>query len=165
MALLGDYLKQASNLGQWFNYLDMYSGASLSQCRLFALGIGPYITASIAIQLFGMTIPYFEELMKEGEYGRKIMNQYTRYVTLVLAIVYSFGYSTLLQSQGIVLNPGIGFTITFVAALTAGAMFIMWLGDQITEFGLGNGSSMIIFAGIVSSFPNHFMSTDRKSVV
>jgi preprotein translocase subunit SecY len=159
LALLGDYLKQASNLGQWFNYLDMYSGASLSQCRLFALGIGPYITASIAIQLFGMTIPYFEELMKEGEYGRKIMNQYTRYVTLVLAIVYSFGYSTLLQSQGIVLNPGIGFTITFVAALTAGAMFIMWLGDQITEFGLGNGSSMIIFAGIVSSFPNHFMST------
>ncbi|OGB97992.1 preprotein translocase subunit SecY [candidate division TM6 bacterium RIFCSPHIGHO2_12_FULL_36_22] len=159
LTLLGEYLKQASNLGLWFNYLDTYSGASLSQCRLFALGIGPYITASIAIQLFGMTIPYFEELMKEGEYGRKIMNQYTRYLTLVLAIVYSFGYAGLLQKQGIVLNPGIGFTITFVAALTAGAMFVMWLGDQITLYGLGNGSSMIIFAGIVSSFPNYFQST------
>ncbi|HJM69014.1 MAG TPA: preprotein translocase subunit SecY [Candidatus Babeliales bacterium] len=161
LTLLGDYLKQASNLGLWFNYLDTYSGASLSQCRLFALGIGPYITASIIIQLFGMTIPYFEELMKEGEYGRKIMNQYTRYLTLVLAIVYSFGYAGLLQKQGIVLNPGIGFTITFVAALTAGAMFVMWLGDQITLYGLGNGSSMIIFAGIVSSFPTYFQQTSN----
>lgn len=159
LSMLSEYLKQASNLGLWFNYLDTYSGASLGKCTFLALGIGPYITASIAIQLFGMTIPYFEELMKEGEYGRKQMNQYTRYLTLGLAMVYSFGYATLLQSQGLVINPGFAFTLTFVAALTAGAMFIMWLGDQISLYGLGNGSSMIIFGGIISSFPNYAVQT------
>jgi preprotein translocase subunit SecY len=157
ISILADYLKQAANLGLVFNYLGSFAGARLEACTLFALGIGPYITASIVIQLFGLTLPHFEELMKEGEYGRQTLNQYTRYLALGLSVFYSFGYAMLLHKTGAVVNPGLGFTIVFVSAMTAGTMFVMWLGDQISLFGLGNGSSMIIFAGIVTRLPNQFV--------
>lgn len=153
--LLAEYMKQATNLGVLFNYLDTFSGSALANCTLFSLGISPYITSSIMMQLLGMSIPSLEQLLKEGEYGRKVFNQYTRYLTLVLSIFYSFSYSLFLESSGLTLNPGWAFRIMFVISLTSGAMFVMWLGEQISLFGLGNGSSMIIFAGIVAKFPSY----------
>ncbi len=157
--LLHQYMEQASGLGGLLNYLDTFSGGALSKCTLFALGIGPFITASIMMQLLGMTIPYLEQLLKEGDYGRKIINQYTRYLTCILAVVYSFSYAMALERQGLALTPGWGFRIVFMISLTAGALFVMWLGEQITLFGIGNGSSMIIFAGIVARFPDHVIKT------
>lgn len=152
---LGEFMKQASKLGAFFNYLDSLSGSNYANCTLFSLGISPYITASIVMQLLGMTIPSLEQLSKEGEFGRKVLNQYTRYLTLVLSVVYSFSYASLLQAQGLALEPGIAFKLMFVTSLTAGCMFVMWLGDQISLFGIGNGASMIIFAGIVAQFPTY----------
>ncbi len=121
--------------------------------------IMPFITASIMMQMLGLTIPYLEQLLKEGEYGRKIINQYTRYLTVGLSMMYSFTYAMYLESQGLALVPGWGFRIIFVMSLTVGALLVMWLGEQISLFGLGNGSSMIIFAGIVSRFPQYIMQT------
>jgi len=157
--LLGEYMRQASTLGTLFSYVDTLSGSALGRCTLFALGISPYITASIAMQLLGMAIPSLEQLLKEGEYGRKVINQYTRYLTLGLSIFWSFSYALFLESQGLVLSPGWGFRLTFVLSLTAGSMFVMWLGEQISLFGVGNGASMIIFAGIVARFPGYVLST------
>jgi len=157
--LLGEYMKQATNLGAFFSYLDTFSGSALGKCTLFALGISPYITASIMMQLLGMSIPSLEQLLKEGEFGRKVINQYTRYLTLGLSIFYSFSYALFLESQGLALTPGWAFRIMFVISLSAGAMFVMWLGEQISLFGIGNGASMIIFAGIVSRFPEHVART------
>jgi len=159
--LLGEYMKQATNLGSLFSYLDTFSGSALGKCTLFSLGISPYITASIMMQLLGMSVPALEALMKEGEYGRKVINQYTRYLTLGLSIFYSFSYAFFLESQGLVLTPGWAFRITFVISLTAGALFVMWLGEQISLYGIGNGASMIIFAGIVARFPDYIMRTLR----
>lgn len=157
--LLGEYMKQATNLGVLFNYLDTFSGSALANCTLFSLGISPYITSSIMMQLLGMSIPSLEQLLKEGEYGRKVINQYTRYLTLILSIFYSFSYSLFLESSGLALHPGWAFRILFVISLTAGAMFVMWLGEQISLYGIGNGSSMIIFAGIVAKFPSYVAKT------
>lgn len=159
--LLGEYMKQATNLGMLFSYLDTFSGSALGKCTLFALGISPYITASIMMQLLGMSIPSLEQLLKEGEYGRKVVNQYTRYLTLGLSIFYSLSYALFLESQGLALIPGWGFRFMFVVSLTAGAMFVMWLGEQISLYGIGNGASMIIFAGIVSRFPDYVSRTIR----
>lgn len=156
---LGEFMKQASNLGAFFNYLDSLSGSNYANCTLFCLGISPYITASIVMQLLGMTIPSLEQLSKEGEFGRKVLNQYTRYLTLVLSVFYSLSYATLLESQGLVIEPGIMFKLIFVLSLTAGCMFVMWLGDQISLFGVGNGASMIIFASIVAQFPTYAAKT------
>jgi preprotein translocase subunit SecY len=117
------------------------------------LGISPYITASIMLQILGMTLPSFEQLMKEGEHGRKIINQYTRYVTLGLSLVYGMSYALFLEAQGMALYPGWGFRLVFVLTLAAGSMLVMWMGDQISLHGIGNGSSVIIFANIVSSYP------------
>ena len=153
--MLSDLMQQKSGIGGFLGYFDIFSGGALSRCTVFALGIQPYITASIFMQILGMTIPSFEQLMKEGEYGRKIINQYTRYLALILSVAYSFSYAMLLESKGIVLVPGWGFRITFVLTLTAGAMLVMWMGDQISLHGIGNGSSVLIFAGIVSSYPAH----------
>lgn len=152
-------MEQTKGLGGLFAYLDLFSGGMLRQCTLFALGIMPYITASIMMQMLGMTIPSLEQLLKEGEYGRKIVNQYTRYLALVVACVQSIGFAFLLERQNLVLAPGWGFRILFVLSLVVGSMFVMWLGEQIGLFGIGNGSSMIIFAGIVSGFPNHVIRT------
>lgn len=156
---LAAIIKQATNLGKLLGYLDVFSGGALAKCTVFALGISPYITASIMMQILGFTVPYFEQLLKEGDYGRKIINQYTRYLALGLSVVYSFMYAVALESQGLVLVPGWGFRLLFVLSLSVGCMIVMWLGEQISLFGIGNGSSMIIFAGIVARFPGYVIRT------
>ena len=136
---------------------NMFSGGAVQRMAVFSLNVMPYISASIIVQLLGTVYPPWEKLRKEGgEAGRKQLNQYTRYLTVVLAVFQSFGIAMGLQaSQGIVDHPGLFFTITTVATLTGGTMFLMWLGEQITSRGVGNGVSLIIFAGIVSVFPNY----------
>jgi len=157
--MLGEYMKKATALGGLLSYLDVFSGGALSQATLFSLGIMPYITASILMQILGMSVPYFEQLLKEGEYGRKIINQYTRYLALGLSVMYSFGYANLLENAGLALAPGWGFRMLFILTLTVGSLLVMWLADQVSLFGIGNGSSMIIFAGIVSRFPSYIIKT------
>lgn len=156
---LRDFMHGASKLSGVLAYLDVFSGGALAQCTLFSLGIMPYITASIMMQLLGFTVPYFEQLLKEGEFGRRIINQYTRYFSLGLSIVYSSMYATGLEMSGLVLEPDWTFRIVFILSLTVGCMAVMWLGEQISLFGIGNGSSMIIFAGIVSRFPDYVLKT------
>jgi preprotein translocase subunit SecY len=133
---------------------NMFSGGALSRFTVFALGIMPYISASIILQLLTVVVPQFEQLKKEGETGRKKITQYTRYGTVVLALFQALGIAIALEAQpGLVLEPGIMFRLTAVTALVTGTMFLMWLGEQITERGIGNGISMIIFAGIVAGMP------------
>ena len=136
---------------------NMFSGGAVRNMAVFALNVMPYISASIIVQLLGTVYPPWEKLKKEGgEAGRKTMNQYTRYLTVVLAVFQSFGIAMGLQSgQGIVDNPGIFFVICTMATLTGGTLFLMWLGEQITSRGVGNGVSLIIFAGIVAVFPRY----------
>jgi preprotein translocase subunit SecY len=156
-----------------FGLYDMFAGGNLSKATIFALGIMPYISASIILQLFGAVIPYFEKLQKEGEEGRKKITQYTRYGTVFLAAIEAFGASLFLQSSGftgpngepIVLNPGVGFILTTMLTLTTGTMFVMWLGEQITERGIGNGISLIIFIGIIAHYPIEIMNTIRTEAV
>jgi len=134
---------------------NMLSGDALSRFSVFAFGIMPYISASIIVQLMSTVSPKLEALKKEGEAGRRKITQYTRYGTLFLAIFQGLGISIALESQsGLVLDPGIWFRLITVVTLTAGTMFLMWLGEQITERGLGNGISIIIFAGIVAGLPS-----------
>lgn len=147
-------MNQGTGLSGIFSYLDLFSGGNLRQCTLFALGISPYITASIMMQFLSLSIPTLEQLSKEGEYGRKIINQYTRYLAIIVAIVQSTGFVFLLERWDLVIDPWIGSRILFVLSLSVGTMFVMWLGEQISLFGIGNGSSMIIFAGIVARFPD-----------
>ena len=136
------------------NLFNMFSGGALSRFTVFALGIMPYISASIIMQLVSYVVPSFEQLKKEGEAGRRKITQYTRYGTLALGIFQSWGIAVALQSsQGLVLKPGLLFQLTTVVSLTAGTMFLMWLGEQITERGLGNGISILIFAGIAAGLP------------
>ena len=141
--------------GGILNLFNMFSGGALSRFTVFALGIMPYISASIIMQLMSYVVPSLEALKKEGESGRRKITQYTRYGTLVLAVFQSLGIALALEgSRGLVLNPGFGFRMTAVVSLVAGTMFLMWLGEQITERGLGNGISIIIFSGIVAGLPN-----------
>ena len=134
---------------------NMFSGGALSRFSILALGIMPYISASIIMQLATVAVPYLEALKKEGESGRRKITQYTRYGTLVLATVQSYGMSIALQSQaGLVINPGSMFVLTTVVTLVTGTIFLMWLGEQITERGIGNGISLIIFAGIAAGLPS-----------
>ena len=141
--------------GGILSLFNMYSGGALSRFTVFALGIMPYISASIIMQLLTYVVPTFEQLKKEGEAGRRKITQYTRYGTLGLAIFQSLGIALALEgSAGLVLSPGFGFRMTAVVSLTAGTMFLMWLGEQITERGLGNGISILIFAGIAAGLPN-----------
>lgn len=153
---LTEVMQKQFGAGSVLGYFDLFSGGALGRCSVFALGIGPYITASIMMQILGMTIPSFEQLLKEGEYGRKIINQYTRYLTLGLSLMYSMSYALYLEHQGLVLVPGLAFKTLFMLILSAGAMMIMWFGDQISAYGIGNGASVIIFAGIVSRYPGMF---------
>ena len=141
--------------GGILNLFNMFSGGSLSRFAVFALGIMPYISASIIMQLLTYVLPTFEQLKKEGESGRRKITQYTRYATLGLALFQSIGIAIALESSpGLVLEPGFGFRMTAVVSLTAGTMFLMWLGEQITERGLGNGISILIFAGIAAGLPS-----------
>lgn len=155
ISALAQLMTQQTGLGGLFAYLDLFSGGMLKSCTLFALGISPYITASIMMQMLGMTVPWLEQLLKEGEYGRKQVNQYTRYLALLVAFVQSFGFVFFLEKKGLVLTPGWTFRFIFIVSIVVGAMFVMWLGEQISLFGIGNGSSMIIFAGIVANFPDY----------
>ena len=133
---------------------NMFSGGALSRFTVFALGIMPYISASIIMQLMTYVVPTLEALKKEGESGRRKITQYTRYGTLGLALFQSLGIALALEgSQGLVITPGFGFRVTAVVSLVAGTMFLMWLGEQITERGLGNGISILIFAGIAAGLP------------
>ena len=141
--------------GGILNLFNMFSGGALSRFTVFALGIMPYISASIVVQLMSYVVPSFEALKKEGEAGKRKLTQYTRYGTLGLALFQSFSIAVALESQaGLVINPGWGFRMTAVTSLVAGTMFLMWLGEQITERGLGNGISILIFGGIVAGLPS-----------
>ncbi len=141
-----------------FGLFNMFSGGALSRVTVFAIGIMPYISASIMIQLFTVVIPTLEQLKKEGESGRRKINQYTRYLTLMLSVFQSLGMARWLVGQQIALQPDVAFYFTAVVTLVTGTMFLMWLGEQITEKGVGNGISLIIFSGIVSSMPNAIAS-------
>jgi preprotein translocase subunit SecY len=133
---------------------NMFSGGSLSRASVFALGITPYISSSIIMQIMGYVVPSLEALKKEGESGRRKITQYTRYGTLVLSLFQSYGIAVwLAKSPGLVLDPGYGFMLGAVVSLVAGTMFLMWLGEQITERGLGNGISILIFGGIAAGLP------------
>jgi len=156
--------EQAQNT--MFGLYDMFTGGSLSRVTIFALGVMPYISSSIILQLLTVVWPYLERLSKEGELGRRKITQYTRYLTLVLAMVQSLGIAIFLERQTeiagglpLVYEPGWGFRLGCMLTLTTGTMFIMWLGEQITERGIGNGMSLIIFAGIVVNFPRAVIAT------
>jgi len=141
--------------GGILSLFNMFSGGALSRFSVFALGIMPYISASIIMRLMTYVIPTFEQLKKEGEAGRRKITQYTRYGTRGLAVFQSIGIAFALEaSAGLVLSPGIGFRVSTVVSLTAGTLFLMWLGEQITERGLGNGISILIFGGIAAGLPS-----------
>jgi preprotein translocase subunit SecY len=152
--------------GTMFGLYDMFSGQNLSRVTIFALGIMPYISASIILQLLTVVWPYLERLSKEGELGRRKITQYTRYGTILLSVVQALGIAIFLERQTkiagglpLVLHPGMAFRLMTVLTLTTGTCFIMWLGEQITERGIGNGMSLIIYAGIVVGFPRAVLQT------
>ncbi len=150
---LAELFKQ--NQGGMLGMFNMFSGGALSRFTIFALGIMPYISSSIIMQLMTVVYPPFEALKKEGEAGRRKITQYTRYATVFLAFFQAFGISVALESQpGLVLDPGLLFRFVTISTLVTGTMFLMWMGEQITERGLGNGISMIIFAGIAAGLPS-----------
>ena len=156
-ALAGAFAAQAGTL---FGLYDLFVGGAFSRATVFALGIMPYISASIIIQLLGAVVPYFEKLRKEGEEGQKKLTQYTRYGTVGISIVQSFAYSVFLLNMGassgvtVVPHPGAVFTLSTIITQTAGTIFVMWLGEKITEHGIGNGISLIIFINIIGRAPN-----------
>jgi preprotein translocase subunit SecY len=164
-AALAAFFEQAK--GSLLGLFDMFAGGALSKLSVFALGIMPYISASIILQLLTVAIPYLEKLSKEGEAGRRKITQYTRYGTVILSLIQGFGISIGLENMAgptgssIVINTGWAFRLMTVITLTAGTAFIMWLGEQITEKGIGNGISLIIFAGIVCRGPEAIINTFR----
>jgi len=146
--------------GTLFGIYDMFTGGALARATVFALGIMPYISASIIFQVLGATFPAIEKLQKEGEEGRRKITQWTRYSTVFLCIMQAYGYSIFLESQpGVVVAPGWPFRIVTVLLLTAGGVFVMWLGEQITERGIGNGMSLLIFFSILQGFPAAVFNT------
>lgn len=149
-ALARMFEAQAGTILDMFN---MFSGGALGRLSLFALGVMPYISASIIMQLMSAVVPSLQQLRKEGEQGRRQITKYTRYGTLALSLFQGIGITVALQNQGVVLNPGPSFVFIGTATLVTGTMFLMWLGEQITERGIGNGISLIIFAGIVAGLP------------
>jgi preprotein translocase subunit SecY len=147
--------------GTILDMFNMFSGGALERLSVFALGVMPYISASIIVQLLAAAVPQLKEIKKEGEAGRRRLTKYTRYGTLGLATFQSYGVSIALQNSGVVINAGLGFTFTAMVSLITGTMFLMWLGEQITERGIGNGISMLIFAGIVADLPGAVASTGQ----
>src|SRR5579864_5989720 len=163
-AALAELARQAQNT--MFGLYDMFSGGNLSRVTIFALGIMPYISASIILQLLTVVWPYLERLSKEGELGRRKITQYTRYGTILLSVIQSLGIAIFLERQTkiagglpLVYHPGLAFRLMTVLTLTTGTTFIMWLGEQITERGVGNGMSLIIYAGIVVNLPRGVIMT------
>ncbi|MBN2344691.1 MAG: preprotein translocase subunit SecY [Deltaproteobacteria bacterium] len=167
--VMGELVRQSS--GTFMGLFNMFSGGALERLSIMALGIMPYISSSIILQLLSSVVPRLAELRKEGEAGSQKINQYTRYGTVAIAFIQSFamaGYLVSLNNQGagqVVTNPGIGFTLMTMLTLTTGTAFIMWLGEQITERGIGNGISLIIFAGIVSALPDAMVQTFKSASV
>src|SRR6202158_1705930 len=162
----GDRLAQffEQNKGSVLGFVDLFSGGNLRRLTIFALGIMPYITASIILQLLTVVYEPLAKLQKEGELGRKKITQWTRYLTVVLSAVQSFGIAISLQKAGdFVTNPGPGFILMTMLTLTTGSAFIMWLGEQITERGIGNGMSLIIFVGIVVGLPRGILDLYEKA--
>ena len=155
----------ASSAGSIFGFFDLFAGGNIRRLTIFALGIMPYITASIILQLLTVVVPTLEKLQKEGELGRRKITQWTRYLTIILSVLQSFGVATSLMAmqQGIVISPGIGFVTLTIISLTTGTAFIMWLGEQISERGVGNGMSLIIFTGIVVGLPNAITNVYRNT--
>src|SRR5262252_2305286 len=159
-ALAGAFRSQAGGL---FGLYDMFVGGAFGKATIFALGIMPYISASIILQLLGAVVPYFEKLRKEGEEGQKKITQWTRYGTVMISILQSFAFSIFLvnlgASQGLSVVPHAGFAFYFstIITQTAGTILVMWLGEKITEFGIGNGISLIIFVNILGGVPNRLM--------
>src|SRR6202167_2279558 len=145
----------SSASGSIFGFFDLFAGGNIRKLTIFALGIMPYITASIILQLLTVVVPTLEKLQKEGELGRRKITQWTRYLTIILSVIQSFTIAQGLMGmqQGVVISPGIGFVLLTIVSLTTGSAFIMWLGEQITERGVGNGMSLLIFAGIVVGLP------------
>jgi preprotein translocase subunit SecY len=157
-----------SQSGGFFGMLNMFAGGGIHRMAIFGLAIMPYISASIIIQLMTTVSPELEKLKKEGEQGRKVMNQWTRYLTVVLAAAQAFGMAVGLQGTGAVTDPGLFFKISTVITLTGGTMFLMWLGEQITSRGIGNGISLIILSGIVAELPTaiaNFLDFGRQGVL
>ncbi len=167
--VMGELVRQSS--GTFMGLFNMFSGGALEQLSIMALGIMPYISSSIILQLLSSVVPRLAELRKEGEAGHQKINQYTRYGCVLIAFIQSFamaGYLVSLNDQGVgqvVANPGWGFTLMTMLTLTTGTAFIMWLGEQITERGIGNGISLIIFAGIVSALPDAVVQTLKSASV
>ena len=162
-ALVAAFSHQSNTL---FGLYDLFVGGSFSKATVFALGIMPYISVSIIFQLLGAVVPHFEKLQKEGEEGRKKITQYTRIGTVLLAMAQSLAFAKFLESMGaqgmsVVPNPGLGFQLMTMLTQTTGTILIMWLGEQITERGIGNGISLIIFIGIVARFPADLINTVR----
>ena len=148
-------LEQLFNMqsGSALGLMDLFGGGNLRRMTIFALGIMPYITASIIFQLLTVVYEPLARIQKEGELGRRKITQWTRYMTVVLGALQSIGIAAILTKQGLVLHPGIGFSLMTVLTLTTGTAFIMWLGEQITDRGIGNGMSLLIFAGIIAGLP------------
>jgi preprotein translocase subunit SecY len=157
----------AQQSGTLFGMIDMFSGGALQRLSVFSLGIMPYISASIILQLLTVVVPYLERLSKEGELGRKKINQYSRYGTVLLSVIQSLGIAIGIEAMkvasgaSVVYHPGWSFRLLTVLTLTSGTLFIMWIGEQITERGIGNGISLIIFAGIVARMPSAIIRTAR----
>jgi preprotein translocase subunit SecY len=141
------------NQGGIFDFLNTFLGGSFSRASIFALGIMPYISASIVVQLLTVAVPHFAKMQKEGDSGRKKLNQFTRVLTIVITAAQSYGYLRATVNQEAIINPGLFFTISSMMIIVAGTMFCMWLGERITDKGIGNGISMLIMIGIVSRFP------------
>jgi preprotein translocase subunit SecY len=165
-SVLDQLFNQAA--GTALGLFDLFSGGNLRRLTIFALGIMPYITASIILQLMQVVFPYLERLQKEGELGRQKITQYTRYLTLLLSVIQALSIAATLQSQSVngrslVYHPGLSFTLMTVLTLTTGSVFIMWLGEQITERGIGNGMSLIIFVGIVVGLPRAIVDLYQKA--
>ncbi|HDZ12088.1 MAG TPA: preprotein translocase subunit SecY [Bacteroidetes bacterium] len=166
---LGEFFLQAQNT--LFGLYDMFAGGAFRKATVFALGIMPYISASIIIQLLGAVVPYFQKLQKEGEEGRKKITQYTRYGTVLISALQSYGVSVFLENipvtqsgLSVVPHPGIGFRLLTMLTLTAGTVLIMWLGEQIDDRGIGNGISLLIFIGIIARFPNAVLDEAQQLI-
>ncbi len=156
---LAALMKSVATSGGLIGWLDLVSGGALRKLAIFALGIQPYISASIMMAILAGIVPTLEKLAKEGEYGRRIINQYTRYLTLILSIAQGYGVVFWAEAKGLVVSPGWGFRILAIFILCVGSLFVMWLGEQITSQGIGNGSSIIIFSSIVARLPEAIFKT------
>ncbi len=155
-------LQRTVNNNDLLSFLNMFSGGAFSRVSIFALGVMPYINASIIMQLMAVIVPKLEEIQKEGESGRQKMTQWTRYLTIVIAIVQGFAACMWLQSAGLVTTPGFFFIVNTITVFTAGSVFMMWLGEQITVHGIGNGISLLIFLNIISGMPSGYIVAIQK---